>query len=50
MRVEDTGSGIDASLRDKVFDNTGVLQKLIEKDYLRDSETMSLHLTELHVA
>ncbi len=38
-----------AWLRDKVFDNTKVLQKLIEKDYLSDSETMSLHLTELHV-
>jgi 2-polyprenyl-6-methoxyphenol hydroxylase-like FAD-dependent oxidoreductase len=38
-----------AWLRDLVFDSTGLLQKLIEKDYLRDSETMSLHLTELHV-
>lgn len=38
-----------AWLRDTVFDNTKLLQKLIEKDCLRDSETMSLHLTELHV-
>jgi len=38
-----------AWLRDKVFDNTKVLEKLIRKDYLRDSEVMSLHLKELHV-
>ena len=39
-----------AWLRDLVFDNTGTLGKLIRKDYLKDSETMSLHLKELHVA
>lgn len=39
-----------ALLRDLVFDNTRVLQKLIEKDYLADAERMSLALRELHVA
>lgn len=38
-----------AWLRDTVFDNTKVLEKLIRKDYLKDAETMSLHLKELHV-
>ena len=38
-----------AWLRDKVFDNTKILQKLIERDYLRDAEVMSLNLRELHV-
>jgi len=38
-----------AWFRDKVFDNTGVLQKLITKDYLKDAEVMSLSLKELHV-
>jgi 2-polyprenyl-6-methoxyphenol hydroxylase-like FAD-dependent oxidoreductase len=38
-----------AWLRDMIFDNTGVLEKLIKKDYLSDSEKMSLHLKELHV-
>ena len=38
-----------AWLRDKVFDNTKVLEGLIRKDYLKDSETMSLLLKELHV-
>mgnify|MGYP000568754154 CR=1 FL=1 len=38
-----------AWLRDKVFDNTPILQRLIEKDYLRDAEIMSLSLRELHV-
>lgn len=38
-----------ALIRDLVFDNTSVLGKLIQKDYLGDQETMSLALTELHV-
>ena len=38
-----------AWLRDKVFDNTKILERLIHKDYIKDSETMSLHLKELHV-
>lgn len=38
-----------ATLRDLIFDNTKVLQKLIEKDYLADAERMSLGLKELHV-
>ncbi|MBY6005303.1 FAD-dependent monooxygenase [Salipiger bermudensis] len=36
-------------LRDMVFDNTRVLEKLITKDYLADAEVMSLNLKELHV-
>ncbi|MDF1679058.1 FAD-dependent monooxygenase [Ponticaulis sp.] len=38
-----------AMIRDFVFDNTSVLGKLIQKDYLADQEKMSLALTELHV-
>ncbi|MCW1935063.1 FAD-dependent oxidoreductase [Pararhodobacter zhoushanensis] len=38
-----------AAIRDFVFDNTQVLQKLIGKDYLADAERMSLSLKELHV-
>lgn len=38
-----------AWLRDMVFDNTRVLQKLIAKDYLADAERLSLSLKELHV-
>ncbi len=38
-----------AWLRDMVFDHTPLLQRLLSKDYLQDSETMSLHLKELHV-
>ena len=38
-----------ALLRDCVFDNTTLLQKLIEKDYLRDQERMGMSLRELHV-
>ncbi|MCB1391515.1 MAG: FAD-dependent monooxygenase, partial [Rhodobacteraceae bacterium] len=39
-----------AWLRDQIFDRTGVLQKIVEKDYLADAEAMSLRLKELHVA
>ncbi|HBH90479.1 MAG TPA: FAD-dependent monooxygenase, partial [Hyphomonadaceae bacterium] len=38
-----------AMVRDFIFDNTSVLGKLIQKDYLADQEKMSLALTELHV-
>lgn len=38
-----------AMIRDFVFDNTSMLGKLIQKDYLADQEKMSLALTELHV-
>ena len=38
-----------ARLRDLVFDNTAILQKLITKDYLGAAESMSLSLKELHV-
>jgi len=38
-----------AWLRDTVLDNTKVLDKLLRKDYLADSEKMSLLLKELHV-
>jgi 2-polyprenyl-6-methoxyphenol hydroxylase-like FAD-dependent oxidoreductase len=38
-----------AWLRDTVFDNTKVLDKLLRKDYLADSEKMPLLLKELHV-
>lgn len=38
-----------AFIRDMVFDNTGILQKVLTKDYLQDAETMSLKLKELHV-
>ncbi|KGM47171.1 FAD-dependent oxidoreductase [Pseudooceanicola atlanticus] len=38
-----------AWLRDKIFDNTRLLEKLITKDYLKDAEVMSLSLRELHV-
>lgn len=37
-------------IRDLVFDNTKLLQTLIEKDYLADQEKMSLQLRELSVA
>ncbi|MCB1361752.1 MAG: FAD-dependent monooxygenase [Rhodobacter sp.] len=39
-----------AWLRDQIFDRTGILQRLIEKDYLADAEKMSMQLRELHVA
>lgn len=39
-----------AWLRDTIFDNTGILQKTITKDYLADAEKMSLLLSELHVS
>ncbi|MEC7762071.1 MAG: NAD(P)/FAD-dependent oxidoreductase [Pseudomonadota bacterium] len=38
-----------ALIRDTVFNNTGVLEKLISKDALADAEKMSLDLKELHV-
>jgi 2-polyprenyl-6-methoxyphenol hydroxylase-like FAD-dependent oxidoreductase len=38
-----------AWLRDLVLDNTGLLQKMVQKDYLSDAERMSLSLRELHV-
>lgn len=36
-------------LRDLIFDTTKVLQRMVEKGYLADAETMSLQLKELHV-
>lgn len=38
-----------AFLRDLLFDNTKILQKLISKDYLGHQEQMTLQLRELHV-
>lgn len=38
-----------AKLRDLVFDHTGLLEKMIRRDYLRDQEAMSLSLHELHL-
>ena len=38
-----------AWLRDKIFDNTRLLEKLITKDYLKDAEVMPLSLRKLHV-
>lgn len=37
-----------AKLRDLVFDHTGILDKLIKRDYLADAEKMSLAMQELH--
>ncbi len=37
-----------AYLRDLVYDNTGILNKMICKDYLADQEAMCLSMTELH--
>lgn len=39
-----------AFIRDLVFDNTSVLQKMVSKDALADAEKMSLQLREFHVA
>lgn len=39
-----------AKLRDLVYDNTRVLDKMISKDYLSDAEKMSLSMRELHVS
>lgn len=39
-----------AVLRDFVFDNTGILQKMVARDYLTDAEKMSMQLKELHIA
>lgn len=38
-----------AWFRDFIFDNTGILEKMIVKDALADAEKMSLQLKELHV-
>lgn len=38
-----------AKVRDFIFDKTPLLGKMISKDYLKDQETMSLSLQELHV-
>lgn len=38
-----------AKVRDFVFDNTGVLNALIRKDYLATAEQMSMLMTDLHV-
>jgi hypothetical protein len=32
-----------------VFDRTGLLQSIVEKDYLADAERMSMSLKEFHV-
>ena len=39
-----------AWIRDQIFDRTGLLQKMIQRDYLADSEKMSLSLCDLHVS
>ncbi|MDF3100083.1 MULTISPECIES: FAD-dependent oxidoreductase [Burkholderia] len=38
-----------AWLRDQVFDRTGLLQSMVERDYLADAERMSMSLKEFHV-
>ncbi|MFT6606228.1 MAG: 2-polyprenyl-6-methoxyphenol hydroxylase-like FAD-dependent oxidoreductase [Halocynthiibacter sp.] len=38
-----------AWLRDLVFDNTKLLHKMIQKEYLADAEKLSIQLKELHV-
>ncbi|WP_095152400.1 NAD(P)/FAD-dependent oxidoreductase [Pseudomonas sp. Irchel s3b5] len=38
-----------AKMRDFFLDNTGFLNKMLTKDYIEDSEKMSLSLSELHV-
>jgi len=38
-----------AKVRDFVLNNTNFLNKMLTKDYMDDSERMSLSLTELHV-
>lgn len=43
-------SAISAFMRDLVLDNTPVLRRSMTRDYLKDSEKMSLSLSELHVA
>lgn len=42
-------SGLSAFMRDMVLDYTPVLRRTMTRDYLRDSEKMSLRLRELHV-
>ena len=37
-----------AKLRDWVFDHTGLLDRMIKRDYLADAEKMSLAMQELH--
>lgn len=37
-----------AKMRDLLYDNTQILNKQIQKDYLSDQETMCLSMTELH--
>ncbi len=39
-----------AKLRDFVFDHTGILDRMIRRDYLADAEKMSLMMQELHQA
>lgn len=39
-----------AWIRDQIFDHTGLLQKMVQRDSLADSEKMSLSLSELHVS
>ena len=41
---------VQAWLRDFIFDNTGILQKMINKGMLEETEQMTLQLRELHVA
>jgi 2-polyprenyl-6-methoxyphenol hydroxylase-like FAD-dependent oxidoreductase len=36
-------------IRDKIFDSTTILHRMIQRDYLADAETLSLQLKELHV-
>lgn len=39
-----------ARVRDYLLDNTGILNRVLTKDHLQDTEKMSLSLSELHVA
>lgn len=39
-----------AKLRDVVFDHTGLLNRMIQRDYLADQEAMCLSMKELHVS
>ena len=42
-------SYLTAKIRDFIFDNTGLLNRMIRRDYLGDQEAMCLSMKELHV-
>ena len=36
-------------IKDQIFNHTGLLQKIVQRDYLTDPEKISLSLSKLHV-